>query len=98
MTTYLIRKDKFAAIEWTGSNLADVQDFVALLPELDNYYAQFTGASASAVGSICTVSWSGAGGGSIALDTGGLFVEGAISSGGFVVDGTNHPLHYRIDI
>lgn len=98
MATYLIRKDRFAAIEWTGSNLADVQYFVARLPELDNYYAQFTGATVSAVGSICTVSWSGVGGGSIALDVGGLLVEGAVSSGGFVVDGTNHPTHYRIDI
>ena len=98
MATYLFRKSKFAAIEWTGSNLTDVQDFVALLPILDNYYAQFTGASVSVTGSICTVSWSGVGGGSLGLDIGGLFVEGVMGSGGLAVDGTNHPLHYRVDI
>lgn len=97
MTTYLIRKTKFAAIEWTGSNLTDVQAFVANLPEVDDFYSQFTGVSVTQSSGTLEVTCNEAG--SVFIASGGLVVEGCAStSPGLVADMTLHPFYFRVDV
>lgn len=97
MATYLIRKDKLVAIEWTGSNLTEVQDFVANLPELDDFYSQFTGVSVTQAGGTLNISTNETG--NVGFNSGALVGEGAVSSGvNLVYDATVHPAHFRIEV
>jgi len=73
---YLEKKTRFAAIQWTGSNQSDVEDFVALLPQLDPFYQQFTSVSVSDSSGTLTISWSG---GSTIVYTNYWVVEGIIA-------------------
>jgi hypothetical protein len=59
MVMFLERKTRVAAIQWTGSNLSEIEDFVDLLPKLDSFYDIFTGISVTNAGSDVTISWSG---------------------------------------
>lgn len=97
MATYLIWKNKISAIEWTGSNATDIQTWVDSLPELDDLYSQYGAATVSVASTICTISWSGAGGGSKVLDVGGVFAEGAFDGGALVSNATDHPRHFRVE-
>lgn len=97
MTTYLLWKNKVTAIEWTGGNSSDIQDWVDSLPVLDNMYAQYGAATVSVASTDCTISWSGAGGGSKVVGVGGVFAEGAFDGGALVSIATDHPRHFRVE-
>jgi hypothetical protein len=80
---YLRRKDTFPAVQWTGSNKAEVEELVALLPQFDPHYAEFINISVSSSGSILTIAWDSSkyGNGSLQFET-GWWVVATITSGG----------------
>lgn len=83
---YLEKKTRLAAIEWTGSNQNDVEDFVSFLPHLDPHYASFTSPSFSINGTDLTVSWTGGNIESTTFEVGSFVVEGLRNSTQLLVD------------
>ena|SRR5213593_1692497 len=97
MATYLIRKTKFSAIEWNGSNLTAIQSFVANLPSLDNFYSQYTGVSVTQSSGVLTISTNE--GGNVGFGTGELVIEGcAATTGNLVANLPGSPFYFRVDV
>lgn len=54
---YLERKSRFAAVRWDGSNLSEVETFVAALPLFDPQYGEFTNVNIFVDGDHLVISW-----------------------------------------
>jgi hypothetical protein len=97
MAIYLVRKDRFTAIEYDGSNQGDIENWVENLPNVDNYYDQFTGITFTpGPDDLLTISTNESG--NVDLYPSDLIVEGNAIGAGLVSNATSHPAFFKVEV